>query len=165
MATVLTADTVFTSAHVETGLVCVEISVEVPTTNLDTIGDAILLYKFAPGDKLPIFLGQNVLSIWFDDMDTHATPTLDIDIGLADNVDAALDTTLYNSGGGGQAATAAGGVTCDDLETLANQGYIDCSGLYLSMWVIAAAATAAAGTVKITMLVAKGVLARTDDLT
>lgn len=140
--------------------------VELPSDAFDTDDDSVLLLKFGPNTRLPVGpLGANALTIYWDDLDTNATETLDLDIGIGDS-DGTLDTTLINSG---TAWEDAGGPDYVDAAvangTIANAGMIDVSDKYLILHANTKAATPAAGTVAGTVVVCNNALELVDDLT
>ncbi len=129
--------------------------VEVATTSLDEACDDVLLFTFPAVAYLPT--GVGTLRFRLDELDTNGD-ALVLDFGISD-VDGVIDTVLINDTTVGQA----GGV--DDLDTLVQDPFIDVGGKYLTMTVVTAAGTAAAGTVKFGGWYAAGVIKLTSDET
>jgi hypothetical protein len=77
------------------------------------------------------------------DMDSHATETLDFDLGFG-GADGVLDFTMINNG----TASEDAGVGAS-AQIAAQDPWIDIGGLYVVMEVIAVAATPVAGTVQV----------------
>ena len=106
----------------------------VPTTAIDDVNDILQLFRFPAGAYL-----------WFmrvtaTDMDTHATPTLVGSILATDSNDATV-ATLISSVAGLQAGGA------DSLDEAAIGEFV--GNAFLSFKTTTAAATAAAGTLKV----------------
>jgi hypothetical protein len=108
-------------------------------THVGTINNIVNLLDFPPNT---ILLGLEVVAT---DMDTNATPALVIDFQVYDGT---TTTVLINDSTIGQ------GAGNDALD--AGVAYTDVSSQYLQAKFVAAAATAAAGTIQVKALVAVG---------
>lgn len=109
----------------------------IATTSLDEAGDDVLLVKFPPGAMLDVYS----LVCDFSDMDTGGTPALVSDIGVCDS-DGVIDTVLINDSAAGQTGAV------DDADTPAAR-WVDVGDKYLGHTVVTAAATEAAGTIRV----------------
>lgn len=127
----------------------------IPTTGEDTAADRINLMT------LPEGLFIVAIKVYANDaLDAHATPTLDADLVLVTGVDAPSDagteTVLYNAGTRWQAASTT------IVETLvaskiAEAGYN--GKAYLRWKVVTGVATAAAGVIKVGLILGRKVSA------
>lgn len=138
-ATVVDATTSDFVTRQHFGAVPFDKTVTIATTSIDEAGDDVLLFQFPEGAMLPGFWLP--VQVTPSDMDTHATPTLVLDFGIADS-DGVIDTVLINDSTGGQTGTI-------DYTDSGVADWIDVGGKYFGMTVVTAAATAAAGTVGI----------------
>lgn len=121
----------------ERGAMFDRVSYAIATTSIDDVGDRVQL--------IPVPHGVEIVTLNFEcgDLDTNGTPLLDMDIVLSNGV-AASDVILYNAG---TAFTAALGTTIiRPFSTLARSTR---NYLTIDLYVNAAAATAAAGTIKL----------------
>jgi hypothetical protein len=106
-------------------------AVSLATTQIDDVADETYFFRFPK----VAFLSR--VQVQLTDCDTNATPTLVVDINTDDGT---TEVTLINNTTIGQA----GGF--DELDLGIDTLGKDVSDLYLSMKVVTAAATAAAGT-------------------
>ena len=109
-------------------------TVNIATTSIDDIADAVALFQFPDEACYLSRFGVNL-----SDMDTGTA--LVVDFGISDG-DGTIDTVLINDTAAGQT----GANDESDAGVLAVP--IDVSGKYLEMVVVAAATTAVAGTVQ-----------------
>jgi hypothetical protein len=131
-------------------------TVELATTRIDDVGDVTLLFPVKGNERL------TSLVIFNDDMDSHSTPTLAVDVGIYKNPSAAgTSATVVDADGYAsaittlQAANTSGvevAFEARDINTLgqdvaADGGESSHSALrYVGITVTTAAATAVAGT-------------------
>ena len=114
-------------------------AVTIPTTSIDDVADIVKLFKI-PANIGPVYLlGLKCVSTA---MDVHATPTLAFTIETYTTTDGtALITATTTPQAGGTAV----------LSSANTAQYTDISGKFIAMKVTTAAATAAAGTITISM--------------
>jgi hypothetical protein len=112
-------------------------TVTVATTQIDEVGDDVLLYGPFPAGSY--FLVPSLL-VTASAIDSHGTPTAVVDFGIGDS-DGVIDTVLINDSDIGQS----GGTDYPDAATAF--GLVDVGGKYLICTVVTAPATAAAGTI------------------
>ena len=137
------------------GLVPFRSVTTVPTTALDSGDEQVLLHQFPSN----IYGNESWLVhcvVNFDDLDTNATETLVIDIGIGD-VDGVIDTALLVG------SVAAQDALVDVVLDPSADMPVDVAGRYLIMDVTTTAATPAAGDVTVFGLVAHGVNSTSDE--
>jgi hypothetical protein len=139
---------------IENGLTPFQVTVSVATTSLDEVGDCVLCFLFPAGAYLPTFPGA--VKVYFaTELDSNASPTLDLNWGIGDS-DGVLDTTFVTD-----SAEQNANAQAEDLFNVDHDldGFLDVGGKYLIMRVgTAAAATAAAGTVSVCGVYAAGLV-------
>lgn len=118
----------------------------IATTHIDNADDGFLLFEFP---EEACWLDLDSLVILPSDLDTGATPALDVDYGIGDS-DGTLDTQLIDGSLAGQTGVAdfvdnADGEGFDTARTR----FLSVAGKYLLGDVVTAAATAAAGTIEV----------------
>jgi hypothetical protein len=124
-------------------------SFAVTTASLDDVNDILRLFKFPPGAYLWF------LRVTASDMDTNATPTLTFSILTTNDSDATQGTHISASTIGQAGGTA----------ILTNASIGDFVGsMWLALKTTAAAATPAAGTLKVAVGFSIGVLNSTNGL-
>jgi hypothetical protein len=138
----LTGPTSFPHSGADRGTCPVWISATIPTTAIDHEDDNILLSAQLPAVAY-IKNAAGVFIARWTDMDSHATETLDFDLGFG-GADGVLDFTMINNG----TASEDAGVGAS-AQIAAQDPWIDIGGLYVVMEVIAVAATPVAGTVQV----------------
>ena len=117
------------------------VQVSLATTQIDNTNDQALVYSFnADSDQYVVGIGLKA-----SDMDTHATPTLTFNVGLGE-VDGTIDDTVITASTCGQGGTSDGSL-CGPISTATTK--------YVIVDVGTAAATAAAGTLDVTVWLAK----------
>lgn len=84
----------------------------------------------------------NNFAIWADDLDTHATPTIVLDVGITGV--SATDTDEFIDGA---TVAQAGGADVDTGIDLTSKGFEVAANDYITLGIQVAAATGAAGTV------------------
>lgn len=122
-----------------------EDSFAVPTTAIDDVSDILRLWHFPPGAFL------HYARFVSSDMDTNSTPTLVQDFIITDSSDNTLHTLVSGSTKG-----QTGSAVAD--EVLAAKRGVFVGGAYLCAKTTTAAATAAAGTIKVMAQVSIGVI-------
>jgi hypothetical protein len=133
-------------------LVPVWVTANLTTTHLGTADNYILVAKMP--DVAYIHNVKESMAVRWSDMDTHATETLDFDIGFAD-VDGVLDITLLNNG---TASENAGQDEIPTAQLATSDPFVDVGGKYISIHIVAKAATAAAGTVQLGFFYSQNVI-------
>lgn len=118
-------------------------SYTVPTTAIDDANDILRLFKFPAG----AYLWQ--LRITATDMDTNATPTLVFDILAIDDSDTTKQTLINDT-------TIGQGAGSDSLDEAQIGKFV--GNYWLALKTGTAAATAAAGTLKVVALYSLGVM-------
>lgn len=123
-------------------LIPVDITTELATTQIDDAADVTQLFLFPD----PAYLWDlDVLVV--DDLDTNATPTLVWDLDIDDGT---TSTTIINNSTVGQSAGT------DALDSLPTTRGMSCAGAYLELTIVTAAATAAAGTFRVSFTYTTG---------
>jgi hypothetical protein len=131
----------------ENGTVLEVVTVAIAAADLDDAADDVLLVRF-PSFEDGIYLTSFAATP--TDMDTNASPTLDINF-IVCGIDAVADFTLIDAN-----LTAGVGGTKETAD--ANVLPVNVSGLYIGFNIDVAAATAAAGSIKLEMGLAYGVV-------
>lgn len=130
------------ASHAFAGVVWAEtVQVALATTQIDNSNDQALVYSFnSDADQYVVGIGLKAT-----DMDTHATPTLTLNVGLGE-VDGTIDDTIISASTVGQG----GG-----LDGKLSSPVATATTKYVIVDVGTAAATAAAGTLDVTVYLAK----------
>jgi hypothetical protein len=134
----LTSAALAKNQHKVDGLINEAVTATITTAMIDSGDEQVHAYLFPPNAYL------YDVSVKPTDVDTHTTPTLVFDLGLAD-ADGVLDTTLISGSTAGQAGVR------DDLDATVKR-FTACGGKYLTIDVTTTAATPAAGTIEIAIV-------------